>query len=199
MKKKIIISALSLVVFTVAISILCVHMSKISEAAMPEEVLPLEGSIRDDATEFWEYDEFASWMEEEKERYDKLVEEKAIFHDNQTGEDRVWTQEDVDEMYNAWIMQLELMKKGYKYMKPLETDTGGLLTGAMQPDYDQSASSLPSAYITLNDGATIELGEYATVEDAIAAAKEYLSKEVEKGSITQQEADEIYDRIVNVD
>lgn len=198
MKKKIILSGLTLVFSVLIISVLCVLIPKSSEASTPEEVV-LEGSISEGAAEFWECDEFSAWMEEEKKRYDKLVEEKAIFHDNQTGEDRVWTQADVDEIYNAWIIQLELMEQGYKYIKPLETDDGGLLTGAMQPDYDQTASSLPSAYITLNDGRTIELGEYATFEDALTATKEHLSKEVEKGHLTQEEADEIYNKIVDVD
>jgi hypothetical protein len=91
-----------------------------------------------DQPEFWQADEFESWMEQERAYYQQLADngEKSFWYKN--ADDvyvcREWTQADVDALYATWKEQLDLMRQGYQFTKPIEATDGGLLVGGFQPE-----------------------------------------------------------------
>lgn len=88
--------------------------------------------------EFWEIDEFESWMEQERAYYQQLADngDKSFWYKNADEEYacRKWTQADVDALYAAWNEQLDLMQQGYQFIKLIETEEGGLLAGGFEPE-----------------------------------------------------------------
>lgn len=91
-----------------------------------------------DQSEFWQADEFESWMEQERTYYQQLADngEKSFWYKN--ADDvyvcREWTQADVDALYATWKEQLDLMRQGYQFTKPIEATDGGLLVGGFLPE-----------------------------------------------------------------
>lgn len=88
--------------------------------------------------EFWEIDEFESWMAQEREYYQQLADngDKSFWYKNADEEYvcREWTQTDVDALYATWNEQLDLMRQGYQFTKVIETEDGGLLAGGFGPE-----------------------------------------------------------------
>ena len=88
--------------------------------------------------EFWQADEFESWMEQERAYYQQLADngDKSFWYKN--ADDvyvcREWTQADVDALYATWKEQLDLMRQGYQFTKPVEATDGGLLVGGLLPE-----------------------------------------------------------------
>ena len=41
---------------------------------------------------------------------------------------------DVDALYATWKEQLDLMRQGYQFTKPIEATDGGLPVGGFQPE-----------------------------------------------------------------
>ena len=88
--------------------------------------------------EFWQADEFESWMEQERAYYQQLADngEKSFWY--KKADDvyvcREWTQDDVDALYATWKEQLDLIRQGYQITKPIESTDGGLLVGGFQPE-----------------------------------------------------------------
>ena len=66
--------------------------------------------------EFWQTDEFESWMEQERAYYQQLADngDKSFWYKNADEEYvcRKWTQADVDALYATWKEQLALMRQG---------------------------------------------------------------------------------------
>lgn len=91
-----------------------------------------------DQSEFWQADEFESWMEQERTYYQQLADngEKSFWYKN--ADDvyvcREWTQADVDALYATWKEQLDLMRQGYQFTKPVEATDDGLLVGGFLPE-----------------------------------------------------------------
>lgn len=91
-----------------------------------------------DQPEFWQADEFESWMEQERAYYQQLADngEKSFWY--KKADDvyvcREWTQDDVDALYATWKEQLDLIRQGYQITKPIESTDGGLLVGGFQPE-----------------------------------------------------------------
>jgi len=148
-----------------------------------------------ESLEFWEIDEFAAWMEQERSANQNRADSGEIsFRDKNEDEIyvlRAWTQEDVDTLYAGWQSQLTQMKQGYKYTKPTELSNGGYLAGRFDPDVFESATAPGSTTITMPDGTEVELGHFDTAEEAETAVKKHLTEQVKAGTITQQEADRI--------
>ncbi len=88
--------------------------------------------------EFWQVDEFESWMEQERAYYQQLADsgDKSFWYKNTDDEYvcREWTQADVDALYATWEQQLALMRQGYQFTKAIEAADGGLLVGGFQPE-----------------------------------------------------------------
>ena len=88
--------------------------------------------------EFWTEEEFLVWMEKEHKRIQDLADKHDCSY-YEKNENDVWvpreqTQEDVDKMYAEWNEQLDKMKKGYKYTRPIILDDGAYFAGVFSPD-----------------------------------------------------------------
>lgn len=95
--------------------------------------------------EFWKIDEFEKWMEQEKEVYQKLVNDgRQKFYDSESNQWRSWTQQDIDDLYAIWQKQLERMKQGYQYTKEIELPNGTVMTGSFEPETGTAVSSSSS-------------------------------------------------------
>lgn len=88
--------------------------------------------------EFWPEEEFLVWMEEDHKRIQDLADKHDCSYyernENDVWVPREWTQEDVDKMYAEWNEQLDKMKKGYKYTRPIILDDGAYFAGILFPD-----------------------------------------------------------------
>ena len=88
--------------------------------------------------EFWQADEFESWMEQERAYYQQLADngDKSFWYKNADEEYvcREWTQADVDALYATWKEQLALIRQGYQFTKAFETADGGSLVGGFLPE-----------------------------------------------------------------
>lgn len=88
--------------------------------------------------EFWTEDEFLAWMEQEHRRIQDLADKHDCSYYEKNEDDiwvpREWTQDDVDKMYAEWNEQLDKMKKGYKYTRPIILDDGAYFAGVFSPD-----------------------------------------------------------------
>lgn len=153
-----------------------------------------DSSIQSD---FWEIAEFEEWMEQQRSQNQKLADskDKSFYYKDDKGNyvSREWTQEDVDSLYKSWQAQLDLMKEGYKFTKPIYLTDGGFLAGAFDPEtWNAKSTSAPGATIlSMPDGSTVDLGHFDTAEAAVKAAQEYLKQQVSMGKITQTEADNL--------
>ena len=88
--------------------------------------------------EFWTEEDFLVWMEEEHKRIQDLADKHDCSYYEKNENDiwvpRKWTQKDVDEMYAEWNEQLDKMKRGYKYTRPIILDDGAYFSGVFSPD-----------------------------------------------------------------
>lgn len=88
--------------------------------------------------EFWNVDEFESWMEQERAYYQQLADNGAPSFWYKNANDvyvcREWTQADVDALYATWKEQLDLMQQGYQFTKSIETEDSGFLAGGFEPE-----------------------------------------------------------------
>lgn len=91
-----------------------------------------------DQLEFWNVDEFETWMDLQREINQQLADnhEQSYYEKDTNGDyyPREWTQEDVDRLYAEWQEHLELMKQGYQFTKPFICDDGAWLAGAFLPE-----------------------------------------------------------------
>ena len=105
---------------------------------------------------------------------------------------REWTQEDVDTLYGQWQEQLALMKEGYRFTKQIPFDDECGISGVFGPEADEPPVSASGAtIITLPNGSRVDLGHFDTTDEAKHAVEVYLSQQVEAGTLTQSEADNI--------
>lgn len=149
-----------------------------------------------DPLEYWDIDEFESWMEQQHEENQRLADshDKSFYYKGTNGDYycREWTQEDVDALYSQWQEQLALMKQSYQFTKPIPYSDDGVITGVFGPEANEPPISAPgSTVITLPDGSTVDLGHFDTAEEATQAVKKYLAQQVKEGLLTQAEANKI--------
>ena len=74
----------------------------------------------------WNVSEFEIWMNEKLAEYQELVEvsSKTYYEKNNEGiyVAREWTQKDVDMYRELWDEQLQMMKDGYIFTKPIDNE-----------------------------------------------------------------------------
>ena len=95
---------------------------------------------------------------------------------------REFTQESVDAMMDSYKETLESIKKGVLYSK----DDGDGDTYSMIPPTEDVVSSY-SVDVTKDNGKTVHIGDYSTVEELDKA----ISDAVKNGQLTQEEADPV--------
>ena len=99
---------------------------------------------------------------------------QGVFHE--------FTQESVDAMMDSYKETLESIKKGVLYSK----DNGDGDTYSMIPPTEDVVSSY-SVDVTKDNGKTVHIGDYSTVEELDKA----ISDAVKNGQLTQEEADSV--------
>ena len=168
-----------------------------SSSSINDPHLLAGGENSDQPEEFWTVDGFKNWMEQQRDANQKLADkaDKSFCEKDADGNYvyRTWTQEDVDLLYAQWQNQLKLMEEGYQFTKPIDTENGAFLAGAIDPDTWNAKldRSLSTTIITLPDGTTVDLGHFDTAEEAKKEVSTFLDQQVNNGSITQAEADAI--------
>ena len=100
---------------------------------------------------------------------------QGVFHE--------FTQESVDAMMDSYKETLESIKKGVLYSK----DDGDGDTYSMIPPTEDVVSSY-SVDVTKDNGKTVYIGDYSTVEELDKA----ISDAVKNGQLTQEEADAVH-------
>ena len=114
--------------------------------------------------QWWTADEYEAWMNDGQ----------GVFHE--------FTQESVDAMMDSYKETLESIKKGVLYSK----DDGDGDTYSMIPPTEDVVSSY-SVDVTKDNGKTVHIGDYSTVEELDKA----ISDAVKNGQLTQGEADSV--------
>lgn len=108
-----------------------------TNTSLEERTCIAPGGKTDSQLEFWEVNEFESWMEQEREYYQQLADssDKSFWYqkEDEAYVCREWTQADVDTLYATWKDQLDLMRQGYQFTKVISLPNEGLLAGGFEP------------------------------------------------------------------
>ena len=131
--------------------------------------------------QWWTADEYEAWMNEQKKEMESLIGTGDGWYDGQ-GVFHEFTQESVDAMMDSYKETLESIKKGVLYSK----DDGDGDTYSMIPPTEDVVSSY-SVDVTKDNGKTVHIGDYSTVEELDKA----ISDAVKNGQLTQEEADSV--------
>ena len=147
----------------------------------PPEIRDKRLDIRDKSIEWWTAEEYEAWMNEQKNEMEALIGTGDGWYDGQ-GVFHEFTQESVDAMMDSYKETLESIKKGVLYSK----DDGDGDTYSMIPPTEDVVSSY-SVDVTKDNGKTVHIGDYSTVEELDKA----ISDAVKNGQLTQEEADSV--------
>ena len=131
--------------------------------------------------QWWTADEYEAWMNEQKKEMESLIGTGDGWYDGQ-GVFHEFTQESVDAMIASYKETLESIKSGVLYSK----DNGDGDTYSMIPPTEDVVSSY-SVDVTKDNGKTVHIGNYATVEELDKA----ISDAAKNGQLTQEEADAV--------
>ena len=82
------------------------------------------------------------------------------------------TQEAAETAYALWQMQLTKIRESYHFAKPIESIVGEI---AQYPD---SGASPSSNLMSMPNGEQVDIGHYASIEEAQASVKRYLDNQV---------------------
>lgn len=97
----------------------CLYQSSKGVQDVPQHSIESPGDIQ-----VWSIPEFEVWMNAKLAEYEKLVElsSKTYYEKNDEGVyvAREWTQKDIDMYRKLWDEQLQKMKDGYIFTKPIE-------------------------------------------------------------------------------
>ena len=132
--------------------------------------------------QWWTADEYEAWMNEQKKEMESLIGTGDGWYDGE-GVFHEFTQESVAAMMDSYKGTLESIKKGVLYSK----DNGDGDTYSMIPSTDDVVSDI-SVDITKDNGKTVHIGDYSTVEELDKA----ISDAVKNGQLTQEEADAVH-------
>ena len=132
--------------------------------------------------QWWTADEYEAWMNEQKKEMESLIGTGDGWYDGE-GVFHEFTQESVAAMMYSYKGTLESIKKGVLYSK----DNGDGDTYSMIPPTEDVVSSY-SVDITKDNGKTVHIGDYSTVEELDKA----ISDAVKNGQLTQEEADAVH-------
>ena len=128
--------------------------------------------------QWWTADEYEAWMNEQKKEMESLIGTGDGWYDGE-GVFHEFTQESVAAMMDSYKGTLESIKKGVLYSK----DSGDGDTYSMIPPTEDVVSSY-SVDVTKDNGKTVHIGDYSTVEELDKA----ISDAVKNGQLTQEEA-----------
>ena len=131
--------------------------------------------------QWWTADEYETWINEQKSELESLIGTGDGWYDGQ-GIFHEFTRESVDAMIEGYKETLENIKNGVLYSK----DNGDGDTYSMIPPTDDVVSDV-SVDITKDNGKTVHIGNYSTVEELNNA----ISDAVKNGQLTQEEADSV--------
>lgn len=131
--------------------------------------------------QWWTADEYEAWMNEQKKEMESLIGTGDGWYDGE-GVFHEFTQESVAAMMDSYKGTLESIKKGVLYSK----DNGDGDTYSMIPPTEDVVSSY-SVDVTKDNGKTVHIGDYSTVEELDKA----ISDAVKNGQLTQEEADSV--------
>lgn len=132
--------------------------------------------------QWWTADEYEAWMNEQKKEMESLIGTGDGWYDGE-GVFHEFTQESVAAMMDSYKGTLESIKKGVLYSK----DNGDGDTYSMIPPTEDVVSSY-SVDVTKDNGKTVHIGDYSTVEKLDKA----ISDAVKNGQLTQEEADAVH-------
>lgn len=132
--------------------------------------------------QWWTADEYEAWMNEQKKEMESLIGTGDGWYDGE-GVFHEFTQESVAAMMDSYKGTLESIKKGVLYSK----DNGDGDTYSMIPPTEDIVSSY-SIDVTKDNGKTVHIGDYSTVEELDKA----ISDAVKNGQLTQEEADAVH-------
>lgn len=130
---------------------------------------------------WWTADEYETWINEQKRELESLIGTGDGWYDGQ-GIFHEFTRESVDAMIDGYKETLENIKNGVLYSKDSEDGD----TYSMIPSTDDVVSDI-SVDITKDNGKTVHIGNYSTVEELDNA----ISDAVKNGQLTQEEADSV--------
>ncbi len=131
--------------------------------------------------QWWTADEYETWINEQKRELESLIGTGDGWYDGQ-GIFHEFTRESVDAMIDGYKETLENIKNGVLYSKDSEDGD----TYSMIPSTDDVVSDI-SVDITKDNGKTVHIGNYSTVEELDNA----ISDAVKNGQLTQEEADSV--------
>ena len=131
--------------------------------------------------DWWTASEYEDWIATQKTELEALIGTGDGWYDGQ-GVFHEFTQESVDAMMDSYKETLESIKKGVLYSK----DDGDGDTYSMIPPTEDVVSSY-SVDVTKDNGKTVHIGDYSTVEELDKA----ISDAVKNGQLTQEEADSV--------
>lgn len=131
--------------------------------------------------QWWTAEEYEAWMNEQKNEMEALIGTGDGWYDGQ-GVFHEFTQESVDAMIASYKETLESIKNGVLYSK----DDGDGDIYSMIPPTEDVVSSY-SVDVTKDNGKTVHIGDYSTVEELDKA----ISDAVKNGQLTQEEADSV--------
>ncbi|MBT9839954.1 hypothetical protein [Blautia sp. MCC283] len=132
--------------------------------------------------QWWTADKYEAWMNEQKKEMESLIGTGDGWYDGE-GVFHEFTQESVAAMMDSYKGTLESIKKGVLYSK----DNGDGDTYSMIPPTEDVVSSY-SVDVTKDNGKTVHIGDYSTVEELDKA----ISDAVKNGQLTQEEADAVH-------
>lgn len=132
--------------------------------------------------QWWTADEYEAWMNEQKKEMESLIGTGDGWYDGE-GVFHEFTQESVAAMMDSYKGTLESIKKGVLYSK----DNGDGDIYSMIPPTEDVVSSY-SVDVTKDNGKTVHIGDYSTVEELDKA----ISDAVKNGQLTQEEADAVH-------
>lgn len=132
--------------------------------------------------QWWTADEYEAWMNKQKKEMESLIGTGDGWYDGE-GVFHEFTQESVAAMMDSYKGTLESIKKGVLYSK----DNGDGDTYSMIPPTEDVVSSY-SVDVTKDNGKTVHIGDYSTVEELDKA----ISDAVKNGQLTQEEADAVH-------
>lgn len=132
--------------------------------------------------QWWTADEYEAWMNEQKKEMESLIGTGDGWYDGE-GVFHEFTQESVAAMMDSYKGTLESIKKGVLYSK----DNGDGDIYSMIPPTEDVVSSY-SVDVTKDNGKTVHIGDYSTVEELDKA----ISDTVKNGQLTQEEADSVH-------
>lgn len=137
---------------------------------------------------WWTYDEYKAWLEEEKASLQSIVGEKGW---NPSDGWFVWTAEKVDSTIAKYEGILEEIKQGIKVSKSVDGNDEVMLSSNL------GELQLSTAFeMTVEDdqGNSVKFGPYDSKEEMLTELQPYVDSQVQKGAMTQPEADEILNK-----